>query len=290
MIFRFSASQTRARLLAMSSRKSSKTELDKVAVDILFRKHWSPKGWIKGEILPAEFDYAKQAGVMFDPIDLEHDAVIRRAIEIQKQIRVEDVGNAFLASLSSRRMDWRSALGSFAAIVHLPAHTFRHRKKWQTCAVCGEYPNSKSEDLNILSFERLKWGGVRHDQPSYAMLDLEWFTSRPAPKPTDEDLKIFRSVIDRISQLDFTARPRDIENCIMGLFPSNKNERRAFIAIFGMAGILIPRNLPAWGEYPFHSERKHPSNKNDWHYPVLWWTGEDGINLDAIKYWFSGLD
>ena len=273
-----------------NSRSQEQDSIDAKAIEILFRKHWSPTGWSNGQITPTEFDYAKQSGVMFDPIDVSHDAVIARAIGIRRTISPETVGNAFLASLSSRRMDWRSSLGSLAAITHLPTHAFRPWGNSNHCAVCGEPPSSVGVDINVLSFERFKWGGVRHDKPHYAILDLEWFASRPPPIPIAKDVEILRTAMDRISRLEASARPGDLEKSLRGLLPSNSWERRTIIDILGLAGVIIPRDRPTfWGEYPYRAEREEPSNKNDWHYPVLWWAGSDGINRDALRYWFPNL-
>ena len=272
------------------STSSAPRKLDPKALEILFRKYWSPTGWAKGAITQAEFDYAKQAGVMFEPIDVSHDTTVERAVEIRKSVTPEVVGNAFLASMSSRRMDWRSALGSLAAILHLPAHSFTPQAHAKSCALCGAYPNDAGLDINVLNFERLKWGGVRHTQPLYAILDLDWFASRPLPQPTAKDRDIFSAGLGRIAQLAITARPADLEKALKGALPSNLPERRTVVDILGLAGVLIPRNRPTfWGEYPFSVERDHPGNKNDWSYPILWWRGSDGINHDAVKFWFPGL-
>jgi hypothetical protein len=263
---------------------------DATAVEILFRRYWSPSGWTKGVISPAEFDYAKTAGVMFDPIEITHDAAIARALEIRGKIPPQMVGDAFLASLSSRRMDWRSPLGSLSAIRNLPAHSFAPDGGFITCAVCSAYRSLTGADISVLNFERLKWGGVRHDQPLYAALDLEWFCSLRHAEPTDRDWDVLRAVIDRISKLSPADRPGHAEKAIRGLFPSNESERRTVIDILGLAGVLIPNGLPNfWNDYPFYVKRKQPSNKNDWKYPVLWWTGSDGVNHDALQFWFPDL-
>jgi hypothetical protein len=264
---------------------------DATAVEILFRRYWSPSGWTKGVISPAEFDYAKTAGVMFDPIEITHDAAIARALEIREKIPPQMVGNAFLASLSTRRMDWRSPLGSLSAILHLPSHSFvKNDEGFRGCPLCGAYQSSAKHEISILNFERLKWGGVRHEQPLYAALDLEWFCSLKHAEPAARDLDILRAVIDRVSKLSPADRPGNAEKAIRGLFPSNESERRTVIDILGLAGVLIPNGLPNfWNDYPFYVKRKQPSNKNDWKYPVLWLTGSDGVNHDALEFWFPDL-
>ena len=84
-------------------KSSTPNDIDPAAREILFRKHWSTAGWTKAAITPAEFAYAKRAGLMFDPVDVFHDAVVERALELRRRITPAEVGKAFLASLSTRQ-------------------------------------------------------------------------------------------------------------------------------------------------------------------------------------------
>src|SRR5436309_3507884 len=97
--------------------------VDKRALKILFATYWSSNGWKRKEeqvTLPEDLLYAKQVGVMFDPIRLSHEDIVRRAIEVRGRIEPQAVADAFLASLSTRRLGLRSALGSYAVLRHLP--------------------------------------------------------------------------------------------------------------------------------------------------------------------------
>src|SRR4051812_15765107 len=67
---------------------------DPKAREILFRRYWSSKGWTTRSISEAEFDYAKQAGLMFDPIDLSHDEIVERAIRARSRVAPAAVGRA----------------------------------------------------------------------------------------------------------------------------------------------------------------------------------------------------
>ncbi len=72
---------------------------------------------------PADFEYAKATGVMCDPIDLlTHDETVSGVREAVAAVNERGVSGAFLASLASRRLELRSALGSYAVARHLPAH------------------------------------------------------------------------------------------------------------------------------------------------------------------------
>jgi hypothetical protein len=95
-------------------------------------------------------------------------------------------------------------------------------------------------------------------------------------------------ILEKVSELTPGAPPGDAEKALKDVISSNPAERRILIQILGYSGIMIPRNLTTyWRDYPKYFERKDPPNsKNDWSYPVAWWRGADGINMDAVKFWF----
>jgi len=266
--------------------------IDRVAREILFRKYWNAKGWTNGTITQAEFEYAKRAGLMFDRVDVSHDAVIERALKIRGTLALERVARAFLCSLSSRRLDWRSALGSYSAVFHLPAHRFMSTSNPFTCGVCGQFDDSRAVDVSVLNFQRLKWGGVHHEDLYYAVQDLEWFAALEVPAPNERDLNVLSTALAKFANLPADAGPAELEKSLRGVLPSNRSERRILIQILGLAGILIPKTRPTfWKEYPLKTDREFPHKpwKTDWSYPVVWWRGADGINRDAVAFWFPML-
>jgi hypothetical protein len=96
---------------------------DKKALQILIDTYWSPKGWKKDRTInSADFAYARQAGYMFDPVTMTHDDIVARLLIIRSRVSIEQVTDAFLASLSARRLELRSALGSFSFAAHFPDH------------------------------------------------------------------------------------------------------------------------------------------------------------------------
>src|SRR5262249_5293003 len=106
--------------------KDLNTVVDRRALKVLFDTYLTPAGWRdepSRSISPDDFEYAKRAGVMFDDILLSHADIVSRAIAAVRVVDRRAVANAFVASLSSRRLELRSALGSFAVLQHFPQHT-----------------------------------------------------------------------------------------------------------------------------------------------------------------------
>src|SRR5882672_6199661 len=98
---------------------------DKKALRILFKTFWSCTGWRdKESISPADFEYAKSQGVMFDTVTLDHDELVERAVRTCAHVTRKQVAEAFLAGLTTRRLELRSALASYAVGRHMPLHRF----------------------------------------------------------------------------------------------------------------------------------------------------------------------
>lgn len=268
--------------------------MDKKALKILFKTYWSSTGWRpeKDQVTPADdLLFAKRAGVMFDPIRLSHEEIVQRSLDVMARIDPEAIADAFLASLSTRRLELRSALGSYAVLRHFPAHD--HQDHRLQCQVCGEYDRSgDEEDLNVLSFERFKWGGVRHEQPTYALFDLERFMESERPNWKNSDLAILRNLLRAIESVPPATTGPQLQAKLEGLFPSNKAERDILINILGYCGILRTPGHPGFGDrfIPFCDQEKPPHRFVDLGYPACWWKGRDGIDRDGVRAYFPALD
>jgi len=261
---------------------------DKKALKILFNTYWSAGGWKNSRETPAEaFEYAKAAGVMFDQSSRSHDEITVCAIRVSSEITPKSVADAFIASLGSRRLDLRSALGSFAVMRHLPPHDAAVGGR--QCRICGEYVESKNEDLNVLNFERFKWGGVRHDSPRYALFDLEQFLTLSSPQPSDEDIRILRGLIGVTESAPDTTTANDLQRLLAPVVKSNKSERETLIAILGLTGILGTARHPGYlGSFIRYDERELPGRRFvDMTYPACWWRRTDGVDSEAVDFWFG---
>lgn len=261
--------------------------LDKRAVGILNATYWSASGWRPTpSVADEEFTYARSKGLMFDPIVLSHDEAVAAARSAVSATIRQTVTQAFIASLSLRRLDLRSALGSYAVGRHLSAHPLISSARSPSCSYCGAY--ATSDDPNILNFERIKWGGVRHTHPRYIALDLELLSAQELSAPSDNDIAIFHSILETARGMSPGTRIGDLAKALSKLLPSNDAERRTLIGVLGYAGILIDPDRPDFREQfvPASEREQTPFHKDDWPYPVQWWNGSCGINEAAVADWF----
>lgn len=275
--------------------------VDEKARQILFKTYWSSAGWKQDRsIAPTDFDYAQKAGYMFDAVPLSHDDVVAKLLAVRDKVCLERVTEAFLTSLSTRRLEIRSALGSYSFASHFPDHKLTAQTATSVpsgrlrCRICGLYGSSAADgqDLNVLSFERWKWGGVRHTNPLYCWFDLSRFeaTADPAIQPREEDYAILARIVTAASSLVPNAKPNELEKCISKLIKSNAAERRVLIEVLGYCGILKPASrsgfLQAFTSAEQCNHDRPPDHKNDWGYPVIWWRGADGVDSVVLAQLF----
>ncbi len=270
---------------------------DKKALQILFGAYWSPRGWKPNETIDrGDFEYARQAGYMFDPVTVTHDEIVARLVSVRSQVKLEQVADAFLASLSTRRLDLRSALGSFSCAAQFPLHGLVERTGRRVpsgrlhCRICGRNgcASSEPQELNVLSFERWKWGGTRHVDPLYCWFDLAQFETADLVEPTEEDCSILAEIVGIAAGLAPDARPNELEKCIGKVIKSDRAERCVLIQILGYCGVLKPAGRSGFLQAFTPAElRDRPSDhSNDWAYPVIWWRGADGVDTDVLSQLF----
>ncbi|RZJ36848.1 MAG: hypothetical protein EOO18_07035, partial [Chryseobacterium sp.] len=124
--------------------------MDKKAKSILFKTYWTSAGWTSDENRKtevADFEYAKEKGLMFDPLTMSKPELLAKIQEVVSTTSMKKVTDAFLCSLTNKRLDWRSGLASYTNAQRLlvddnvPDFYFGH---------------GTNEDLNVLNFERIK--------------------------------------------------------------------------------------------------------------------------------------
>ena len=171
--------------------------------------------------------------------------------------------------------------------LHMPTHSWFEGSGSFCCSLCGGYDRSKAcEDLNILNFERFKWGGVRHTDPLYIAFDLEQFSIAPPDQPTEDDLALMRSVLDGARSLSRSAKLSHLVKALADIVPSNGAERRTLIAILGFCGILQDPSKPGFlNGFPPLVRRRFPGPRTIG--PILFSGGTDLLALRKRQLHFG---
>lgn len=264
---------------------------------LLFATFWNGGMW--GHKAPTAEDYAlaKAEGYMFDPVPvLTHDETLLELRKVLGKISPEDVANAFLYSLSTRQLQYRSALGSYYYALAIPEHSHYDRG---CCYYCNWYqmddvdsPEREHAGYNVFNFERYKWGGVRHTHPEYALFDLEQFMLLPKVEPTAEDREILKSILHAMTELPPSKKAGAYRELITKkkLLKSNKDEVAVLLDILGICGVLSGQDAPCYCDcFVNVYERSPMEHTNDYSYPVNCWHVSDGVNVEWFRKVF-GID
>jgi hypothetical protein len=226
----------------------------------------------------------------------EHADVVARLRLLADILSARQVADAFVASLGSRLLEPRSALGSFAFARVLPEHPLTPRPGTfgTICSLCGwsrmppGHEKQDQETAQHMATERRQWGGVRHLDPQYALIDLTEFRGLDAAEPSDEDWRRLDLILLTPALLAPDAKAADLERAIQSTLSSNKNERQVLIQLLGYSGVLeAPEHPSFFDEYVPPDARDLPRQRfADWGYPVIWWRARHGIRADAVAFWF----
>lgn len=270
--------------------------IDKTAKDILFTTYWKASGWNdKPYTDPDDFAYAKAKGVVFDPVSFSHDECLVDILTLRERIAPSVAARAFLGSLSSRRLDWRSGVVSYYIAQRLSPHPYTPVESGRSygpggevtrvsyiCGVCRDTKDGvvgrerySCVDVNVLNFERLKWGDVRHGQIDYTWFDFQQLACAEIPDPTAQHIAIFGNILEVVVASEAGDHPGTLEKKLAVIIASSKNERRILIEILACIEIRVPGSCD-----------RAVHGRSDWMYAAVW-RGEDGYSDEAVRRWFG---
>ena len=254
-------------------------------VKVLADAYWAHGAW-RPEVAAGTVTTlpdAVSAGIMFEhACVLDHDGWVAAAKDAAAAVRLEEVSDAFVASLTATRLDLRSALASYILVRRLPSHPFTPTPGSRRCRVCGSWAEPAAQDLNILSFERFMWAGVRRDDLAFAAFDLEMFARAPRVDPDDDAINAGRDLLRSLRSAEPTATVSQLSRS--RLLPGrNHDQRRVLLEILGVCGVLrTPGHPSGRTEFIDFADRDLPAaHWLDTAYPACWWRGRDGIDEAA---------
>ncbi len=206
---------------------------------------------------------------MFDPFSISKSELVARLTKLLNKISKEDISNAFLCSLRTKQFELRSAIASYANALRII-----NGDKSDSWDLQDEYVD---EDLNVLNFERIKWGGVRHRQALYNYFDLNLFSQLEIDIPIEEDLIIFGKILRTVEQSADGDYPSKLRDRLKDVYKSSKDERSSLLEILACCKILNPTSYD-----------RPTTGRHDWDF-VEYWRGEDKYDSKAVYFYFKRL-
>ena len=267
---------------------------DEKTVKLLNKACWCSSGWkSKLDLTKAELEHLRTAGLVRDKVQLTHDGLVDWAMQARKKVTRQEVCRAFVASLGTRYLEYRSALGSYAHLHLLKRHSLQTTRELPPieCDICGANPTCTvtERDFVTLNFERYKWGGVRHPELYFAAHDLEMFAQLPEAKPTADDWTALKAILDLATDPVQGKSVGKLKKGIKQIIKTNDAEADTLCHILSYAGILATEAFPGYdSKFIAYDDRAAIKGDNDQDYPLSCWKGP-GIQSTAVQYWFPEL-
>jgi hypothetical protein len=238
----------------------------------------------------ADFSYAKEKGVMFDCIKQSHDDCMEELFEIYNKCSKSHIVNSFLYSFFTGSLNYRAGLSVYAIMQKFPYHYFEgFDENQEFCKHCAS-TLSENIDLNFFNQCRITVGGtVSLNVYEYAFY-LKQANVLNNIYPSKDDFNIFLNILDVINSSNEKDTPNILIKKIRKIsgFKSNEEQRKALLETLGYCSILNSHNHKGFlDDYTVLELAPRKTHSSDWNYPIDWWTGKDGLNKDALMFWFA---
>lgn len=219
---------------------------DEKSRKIILKAYWGSKGWRpRPEFSEKDLAHLRRTGYLFRGTPGSHDEAVSRLVRARDRVPKQLVVDAFVSSLSTRELEYRSPLGSYAHALHMQEHVFAPSEHLHAklCATCG-LSERVTADWSVLNFERLKWGGVRHDEVTYQAFDIEQMAEHEPRAPSREAWQVLASILEVASRKPLSVS--GLKKALASALPSNDAERDALCHILAYAareGVGLPDRL-----------------------------------------------
>jgi len=250
--------------------------------------------WTGANIIP---DDARQhvidSGLAIAPFSVTPAAAIKRLVRARDSLCPHDIAAAFASSLLSGRPDHRSILGTFACFTEIDESLMLDASN-NGDGLTGLHTGRKRAEydpMRVVFTRFYRSNSMEHDSVIAAVLEFEDFAP-VADCDTTSCGNIMQCVFDAIRNLPSDAQLAELNKSLQGVFRGNKFDRQHVLETLAYCDILQPKSQPAFkGNHQRLTSFPLPGHfyKKEWQYPACWWSGEDGVNESAVKFWFGHL-
>ena len=239
---------------------------------------------------PEAFPYLKAQGLAFDYLPMTHDEAVRCCFEQYARCRKKHITDLFLASFSTGRLDWRSGLSAYAVMQTLPDHAYEPGPA-DNCRICGHSLEDSQVDRTFFNNSRFRCGSLNLGWDIYSIwFYLQQHAALGEHMPTEADFALFNAILEAIRTVDPKTKPREMHKVLRAIpgFKAKKDECEGLLETLGFCSTLETEIHKGYlTRYTKPGLAPSKSHSSDWAYPVDWWTGADGLNREALQFWFG---
>ncbi|MBE6870055.1 MAG: hypothetical protein E7494_15090 [Ruminococcus albus] len=275
--------------------------VDKKALTLFKKYYLSYKS--DGQPSEADIAVAVKSGVFVPDSEMTHDEIVTAIKELSERISLESAAKAFLYSLSSGDMRYRSAVSSLIWAKALTEHKFVSNGVepggWRSpmCIVCGCTHGLEASEMidwnkfNVFRYLPPKQYGRDPDftSPEYVLNDLREFEKLPAVEPCEDDYRILNGIFACVNEMKShnmdTALASEIRR--QKFFDATGNAIHCILGILSVCGILQSDEKKGF-LYEFTNKDEQGFGRDGLtFFPLNFWRGKFGVNYDAVDKIFG---
>ncbi|WP_144630728.1 hypothetical protein [Bordetella genomosp. 13] len=227
-------------------------------------------------------------GLATETRTLTHDEALQWLLTERDKADKSQVVANFLVGVERNHAYLRAALSAYACTTHMPPHPFTEVHPQQySCNVCAFSRTNEVSFIGLNAF-RFGCGAVMSGDVAQSAFLLQEHNASTKLRPGSLDLML--KILDLIRNVPAETKPKDLLKRLRKLpgVKMDEEEGRFFLGLLGHCGILQTAKHPApFYEYINLGLAPGSSRSSDWEYPVDFWRGSDGVDADAMAYWFG---
>lgn len=242
--------------------------------------------WTKAAQAAESLSVLQANNMIFPDEEIEHDELIVNLLKERDTADKQSVVASFLIGLENRQPEKRAALSAYAISLNFPAHSFTSAHGIQ-CDVCGAFENKK-RNMTLCNLARYSAGVSGSGSPEDVYVFLR--EHNKASIPQVQSILMLEKVLAVLRTSDPDDKPVTMEKKIRAIagIDMDQEQSRGLLDLLGQIGILETGKHKGFvHQYTYMGLAPRKSSSTDWSYPVDFWTGKEGVNEDAVNFWFG---
>ncbi|MNW28430.1 hypothetical protein D3C74_52560 [compost metagenome] len=250
---------------------------------------------IPTEISEADLEALKASGHSPNHfVSPQHEQTLTELRQLAKPWTLNQTAQAFVASLWSAPMIWRSLLTAKLIADAVPDHEFTPYPSSNTCQICG-LNVAMAKDTSLEWYWRMTSGTPLDGDLFGHVLALQEMAGQELPTPNEYDRWILRAILTVLRSLPANTRYSKAAQALKKerLLPTRSEYAyRDLLETLGLIGILDTTDYPGMAtEFTSYQKRdQRPNIRVEVQAPLAWWDSSIGINETTLARIFGDFD